>query len=98
MRNIYQTSAHQTRNYQYPSGNSINAVSNSRYPPMSNSPYHVSGQHFAMSHSGPAHVSPMGVRQDASPDDWYNKGFSALRMNAGHHPNLSTPMLPYASQ
>jgi len=28
-------------------------------------------------------------------EEWYNKSLSALRMNSGHHPNLTTPMLQY---
>ena len=95
------------RGYQYPSGSPINGmnVSGSRYNPMGSSAAaasaayaaHMSGQSFpGMGHSTIGQSNPMtGVgRQDTvDPDDWYNKGFSALRMNSGPHPNLSsTPM------
>ncbi|XP_074603184.1 homeobox protein unc-42-like [Brevipalpus obovatus] len=98
MRNIYQGPSHPVRNYQYPTANTINSVTN-RYQPMSNSSYHMPNQPFSMGHTGPSTMSTMTARQEPSPDDWYNKGFSALRMNTGHHPNLTTaPMLQYASQ
>lgn len=68
-----------------------------RYPPMGTPAGYpgMSNQAFGMPHS-----SPVMTRQDAEPDtthDWYNKGFSALRMNnAPHnHANLPGPMLQY---
>lgn len=68
-----------------------------RYPPMGTPAGYpgMSSQAFGMPHS-----SPVMTRQDTEPDtthDWYNKGFSALRMNnAPHnHANLPGPMLQY---
>lgn len=104
MRNIYQaTSAAQanSRNYQYTGTGTINSMSAaaaaSRYQPMP--PYQpMSGQPFGMGpHTGPGAMAGMG-RQDADSEaDWYNKGFSALRMNSTphNHANLSAPMLQY---
>ncbi len=96
MRNIYQASAAQagSRGYQYTSANAINSMNTSRYPPMTTSSYPpMTAQPFSMSHTTP---NMAAMRQD-SDDDWYNKGFSALRMNSGPHthPNLSAPMLQY---
>lgn len=82
--------------------NSMN-VSGSRYNGMGSSAAaasaayaaHMSGQSFGMGHSSITQSNTMsGIgRQDSDPDDWYNKGFTALRMNPGPHPNLSsTPM------
>ncbi|KAI1287543.1 ALX homeobox protein 1 [Halotydeus destructor] len=96
MRNIYNTGSHAGRGYQYPAGNGINTMSGARYTPMGSSSYHHMGaQSFSM---GPTSANPMGGmgRQEADHDDWYNKGFSALRMNTAQHSNLSTaPMLQY---
>lgn len=97
MRNIYQNSGHASRGYQYgPSGNGINPMSGSRYTPMGSSSYpHMGSQAFSMGHSAGNPMSGMG-RQETDHDDWYNKGFSALRMNSGPHPNLSAaPMIQY---
>lgn len=104
MRNIYQASAVQanTRNYQYSGTGSINsmtAAASARYPPMSAAAAYppMGGQPFGMvNHSAPGMTSM--ARQDTDTDvDWYNKGFSALRMNTTphNHANLSAPMLQY---
>lgn len=93
MRNIYQT-APGSRAYQYPTANAINTMSTTRYQSMTASSYPpMSAQPFSMSHTTP---NMTAMRQDPD-DDWYNKGFSALRMNSTPHthPNLSTPMLQY---
>lgn len=60
-------------------------MTTSSYPSMTAQP-------FSMTHTTQNMAAAM--RQDAD-DDWYNKGFSALRMNSTPHPNLSTPMLQY---
>ncbi|UXI16970.1 Synaptotagmin-14 [Sarcoptes scabiei] len=110
MRNIYQASAAQAQNrsYQYGGSNTLNSMSAaSRYPPMgaSSSAYPpMAGQPFGMStsHSSASSIASSMNRLEsaASSDtetDWYNKGFSALRMNtsAHNHSNLSSPMLQY---
>jgi len=97
MRNIYNTSSHTSRGYHYPTSNSINSMPAARYNPMGGSthPAHMGGQPFSMGHTASSPMSGM-TRQEADHDDWYNKGFSALRMNTGPHTNLSTaPMLQY---
>ena len=85
MRNIYQSP---NRGYQYP-GSAITPMTN-RYP--SSSSYMPSPPFMG-------HSNPMGMtRQDTDdPNEWYNKGFSALRMNSGPHGNPlpTTPMLQY---
>lgn len=102
MRNIYQASAAQanSRNYQYSGSNSINSMSaaTARYPPMSAAAAYppMGGQPFGMTHPAPAMTGM--ARQDTDTEaDWYNKGFSALRMNTTphNHGNLSAPMLQY---
>lgn len=106
MRNIYQSASaaagHHVvaRGYQYPSGSPMNSmnVSGTRYNPMGSSAAAASAAYahsFGMGHSTIGQANTMsGIgRQDSDPDDWYNKGFSALRMNTAPHPNLSsTPM------
>ena len=104
MRNIYQASAAQanSRNYQYSGASSINTMSAAsvRYPPMSASSAYppMGGQPFGMTHSAPG-MAGMGRQEPDSDIDWYNKGFSALRMNSAphnhNHANLSAPMLQY---
>ena len=94
MRNIYQASAQTgTRPYQYSSANAINSMNTSRYPPMSTSSYpSMTAQPFSMSHSTP----DMAVIRQEDDNNWYNKGFSALRMNSTPHShNLTAPMLQY---
>ncbi|XP_054153436.1 homeobox protein unc-42-like [Oppia nitens] len=95
MRNIYQASSAQagTRGYQYSTANAINSMSTSRYPPMSTASYPpVTAQPFSMSHSSP----DMSVIRQEDDNNWYNKGFSALRMNSTPHShNLTAPMLQY---
>lgn len=106
MRNIYQASAAQanSRNYQYSGNSSINSMSAAaaaaaRYSPMGPAPGAyppMTSQPFGMGHTGP-NMSGMGRQETDTDADWYNKGFSALRMNAAphNHGNLSTPMLQY---
>lgn len=95
MRNIYQASAQAaaSRPYQYSGANAINSMSTSRYPPMSTSSYPpMTGQPFSMTHSAP----DMSVIRQEEDNNWYNKGFSALRMNSTPHShNLTAPMLQY---
>jgi len=96
MRNIYQNPTHPGRGHQYPSANSINNMSSARYTPMSTSSYHMPTQPFSMANSATNSMAAMTTRQEPDPEDWYNKGFSALRMNTAPHPNLTTaPMLQY---
>ncbi|XP_067123118.1 homeobox protein unc-42 isoform X2 [Centruroides vittatus] len=93
MRNIYPTATATSRAYQYPPPNAINSVAAARYQPMTTSTYPpMATQHFSMGHPTP---NMAAMRQDTE-EDWYNKGFPALRMNAAPHPNLSAaPMLQY---
>lgn len=108
MRNIYHAQAQaqvNTRNYQYSGTNSLNTMSaaaaaaaaaSTRYPPMAaTSAYSpMAGQPFGMATT----MSNMNRQDVDNESDWYNKGFSALRMNTAthnHHANLSTPMLQY---
>ncbi|RWS30884.1 homeobox protein prophet of Pit-1-like protein [Leptotrombidium deliense] len=96
MRNIYQNPGHVvSRGYQYPTANAINTMATTaRYTPISTSSYHMPTQPFSMAQHNP--MAAMTTRPDPDPDDWYNKGFSSLRMNSAPHPNLSgTPVLPY---
>ncbi|CAG2113400.1 unnamed protein product, partial [Medioppia subpectinata] len=95
MRNIYQASSGQNgaRGYQYSTANAINSMGTTRYPPMTTSSYPpMTGQPFSMSHSTP----DMSVIRQEDDNNWYNKGFSALRMNTTPHShNLTAPMLQY---
>ena len=101
MRNIYQASAAQanSRNYQYSGAGSINSMSaaTARYPPMTAAAAYppMGGQPFGMGHTAP--MTGMARQDTESEADWYNKGFSALRMNSGphNHANLAAPMLQY---
>lgn len=81
------------------------AAAAAAYPPMgATAAGTAAGQPFGMPHTAPS-MAPMGGRQDtpesveaaAAANDWYNKGFNALRMNTNphNHASLSAPMLQY---